>query len=219
VAFVLVTAPASEPVTLAEAKTQLNLEIPDDDTFVSELIKTARQYVEEVLSRALFTQTWGLYLDAFPPSCGYGVSLGYCPPAPRPGVDPRAIALPRGQLTVLAMAAPAVSSVKYIDSAGTLQTLVADTDYIVDTVSVPPRVIPAYGKNWPAARCQWNAVQVVYAVGWVDTASIPAPLKQAILLLVSQMYEHRTPEVIGTIISKVQFTFDALLAPYRIHHF
>ena len=49
-----------------------------------------------------------------------------------------------------------------------------------------------------------------------SVANVPAPIKQAILLLISQMYEHRTPEVTGAVVSPVVFAVDALLAPYRM---
>jgi uncharacterized phiE125 gp8 family phage protein len=48
---------------------------------------------------------------------------------------------------------------------------------------------------------------------------VPTPIRQAMLLLISQMYEHRTPEVVGTIVSQVQFAVDALLSPYRLLRF
>jgi hypothetical protein len=48
---------------------------------------------------------------------------------------------------------------------------------------------------------------------------VPSALCQAILLLVSQMYEHRTPEVVGAVINPVQFAYDALIGPYRLARF
>lgn len=107
-----------------------------------------------------------------------------------------------------------VTSVKYLDGNGTQQTI-ASSDYLLDVVSVPGRVRLAYGASWPAHREQWDAVRVRYVVGWA-VASVPQPIKQALLLLVSQMYEHRTPEVIGGAVSPIQFAVDALLRPYRL---
>lgn len=183
----LVTAPAVEPVTLAEAKAHLRLETTADDAYVATLVTAARQHVEEHCWRGLVTQTWELILDAFP------------------GAD--SVELPRGVLA-------GISSVTYIDADGASQAL-AVTEYDADTRSVPGKLRLAYGKSWPSARSQWNAVVVEYIVG-TAAADVPVPLKQAILLLVSQMYEHRTPEVLGTIVSKVDFAVDALLRPYRL---
>ncbi|MES0444979.1 MAG: head-tail connector protein [Desulfobacterales bacterium] len=64
--YTISVAPTTEPVTVEEAKKNSIIEFDDDDAYVSGLIKVARQYVEEYLSRALITQTWKLYLDCFP---------------------------------------------------------------------------------------------------------------------------------------------------------
>lgn len=183
----LVTPPAAEPVTLTEAKAHLRLEHALDDTYVTALIKAARIHAEDVCWRGFVTQTWELILEAFP------------------GADE--VELRKGNLG-------AVTSVKYIDANGVEQTM-ASADYVVDTVSVPGRVLLAYGKSWPTTRDQWDAVRVRYTVGWAE-AAVPLPIKQALLLLVSQMYEHRTPEVIGATLAKVGFAVDSLLSPYRL---
>jgi uncharacterized phiE125 gp8 family phage protein len=111
----------------------------------------------------------------------------------------------------------AITSVVYVDADGAEQTLDADT-YEADTVSVPGRLLLAYDESWPSTRSQWNAVRVRYTVGWA-VADVPAPIKQALLLLVAQLYEHRVPEITGTIVSPVRFAVDALLSPYRLNEF
>jgi uncharacterized phiE125 gp8 family phage protein len=183
----VVTPPASEPVTLAEAKAHLRLEGTEDDTYVTALIQAARQHAEEVCWRGVVTQTWEVVLEHFP--------------------DCEAVDLPGGNLG-------AISSVTYVDADGAEQALNADA-YGADAVSVPGRLVLAYNETWPSTRCQWDAVRVRYTVGWA-VADVPAPIKQALLLLVSQMYEHRTPEVMGGTPGKVDFAVDALLAPYRL---
>lgn len=183
----LVTAPATEPVTLAEAKAHLRLEHDLDDTYVTTLIQAARQHAEEVCWRGMISQTWEVVLSAFP-SCD-------------------SLELPHGALA-------SITSVTYTDTDGDSQTLSTDV-YEADTVSVPGRIRLKYGQSWPGSRTQWDAVRIQYVVGWADADSVPAPLKQAILLLVSQMYEHRTPEVDRSL-SQVQFAVSALLAPYRL---
>jgi len=62
-----VTAPASEPVTLAEAKLYLRLDGTVEDSLVGEQITTARMLAEQWLRRSLITQAWKLSYD-------YGVS-------------------------------------------------------------------------------------------------------------------------------------------------
>ncbi len=59
-------APATEPVTLIEAKAHLGVTIEDDDTRITALIVSAREWVENETGRSLITQTWAAKFDAFP---------------------------------------------------------------------------------------------------------------------------------------------------------
>jgi uncharacterized phiE125 gp8 family phage protein len=62
----LVTPPAVEPVTLAEAKAHLRLDTAVDDAYVSALITASRERVELFLRRALITQVFEFAVDDFP---------------------------------------------------------------------------------------------------------------------------------------------------------
>jgi uncharacterized phiE125 gp8 family phage protein len=187
----LITPPASEPITLAEAKAHLRLEVADDDAEVTSAIQAARQWAEQYLWRGIVSQTWELLRDGFPCEDHFE--------------------LPKGNLGT-------VSFVKYLTSVGgSLQTL-ATSAYLIDTATEPGRILLPFGSTWPTTVDQWNSVQVQYTVGWA-VADVPEPIKRAMLLLVSQLYEHRTPEVTGTIVSPVQFAVEALLGPYRLARF
>lgn len=217
----LTAPPSDEPVTLDEAKTQLSVEFADDDAFITSLIKAAREHAEGHCNRGFGTQKWEAVLDAFPYRGHHLYREHYCfPPYSgfRFGLPCRAchlhIELPHGNLAVAALdPSPTVESIKYVDLDGALQTL-APTEYSVDAVSIPGRVHLAFGKSWPTARRQWDAVKIVYSVGW-SVDAIPQSIKQAVLLLVSQMYEFRTPEVEKALF-KVQFAYEALLQQHRI---
>lgn len=65
-ALKLITPPATEPVTLAEAKAHLRVDFNDDDEYISSLITAARKYCENFQNRSFITQTWELALDSFP---------------------------------------------------------------------------------------------------------------------------------------------------------
>lgn len=62
----LLAGPATEPLTLAEAKAWLRLDGDDEDALVGALIASARLHVESVTSRALIAQIWRLLLDDWP---------------------------------------------------------------------------------------------------------------------------------------------------------
>ncbi len=56
----LVTPPAVEPATVAEAKQYLRVDTDAEDTVISNLITAARQAVEQYIRKSLITQTWKL---------------------------------------------------------------------------------------------------------------------------------------------------------------
>ena len=62
----LVTAPAAEPLSLADAKAFLRVEHGDDDAVITSLVSAARNHVEALTRCALITQTWRLVLDRWP---------------------------------------------------------------------------------------------------------------------------------------------------------
>ena len=181
------TPPSAEPVSLAECKNHLRVDIAEDDTVITNMALAARQQVENETRRQLIDASFTLVLPEFPDV----IEL------PRPPLD-------------------SVTSIKYYDSGGTLQTLAA-AKYSVDTTGTVARVRPAYGESWPATRDVWNAVEIVYKAGYGAAASaVPEPLRMAILLLLGHWYEHREAVVIGTIASTLEMTVGALLGPYRV---
>lgn len=59
-----VSAPADEPISLAEAKLYLRVDHDYEDLLINDLIVTARLTAEEWLKRSLVTQSWKLAYDA-----------------------------------------------------------------------------------------------------------------------------------------------------------
>lgn len=155
-------APASEPITTAEAKSNLRVDISDDDTLIGNLIAAAREELEGRTSRAFVTQTWQMKLDRFPLDV---IEVPICPLA-------------------------TVTSITYLDSAGDSQTLSTDI-YTVDTVSEPGRITRKYGQSWPLTYSQQNAVTVTFTAGYGNAAAVPQVVKQAIQMLVAHRYAYR----------------------------
>lgn len=191
--LVLITPPATEPLTTLEAGLHLRVEpLSEDDPYIDALITAARQHVEQHLGRALVTQTWEAVLDEFPEGDEIRLSKG---------------------------ALQSVTSVTYLDSAGAQQTL-ATSEYQVDTASVPGRIVLAPSESWPDTDSdRVNAVRVRFVAGYGAASAVPQPIKAAMLLLIGHLYEHREEEVVGTITSRFSFATDALLSPYRILSF
>lgn len=214
----LVIEPSGEPVTVAEVKKQISLETEEDDAFIEVLVAAARTHAEKFCNRGILQQTYELVLDAFPNRCQPLYQKhncrGFTSSAPCQGCD-LYVELAHGHLATLE-SDDAVTDVTYVDENGAEQTLDPEL-YSIDDVSVPGRLHRAYGIDWPATRAQWDAVRIEYVVGWATADDVPAAIKQAILLLVSHMYEVRSPEV-EKALSQVKLSYEALLSPYRIHY-
>lgn len=162
----IVTPPAIEPVTLAEAKLYARVDVADDDVLITDLIVAARETVESFLRRKLITTKVDYFRETFPGSGGI-------------------ICLPFPPLLV-------VDSVKYFDSLGVQQT-VASADYTVDAASDPGRIAPSPDAlTWESTERRLNAVEIRYDAGYgVSADDVPSGIKTAIKLLVTDMYEHR----------------------------
>lgn len=187
--FTLITAPASEPITVAEAKLHLRVDGTDEDTLIDSLVKTARRWIENTHGLALVTQTWDGSLDAFPYE----------------------IVIPKYPLV-------SVTSITYHDDDLTTSTVFSSSNYQVDKAKRPPRIVLKNGSSWPTDSLRLSSGVVTrFVAGYGAASAVPDDIKAALKLLVGQMYMHREPEIVGTIISPVEFTVNALLAPHRLY--
>jgi hypothetical protein len=224
----LVTPPVEEPVTLEQAKSHLRLDTSLDDAYVAALIIAARQYIERVCWRALLLQTWELTLGGFRGPDRFDLAPDW-----RPSSNPFLaqgsavmwaastsayrfmpyLELPRGHLAT----APAVA-ITYLDENGATQTLSSAVYRVEGTANDQHlgRIWLARNQQWPNTDSQFDAVKVQYTVGWDTPADVPFPIQQAILVVLAQMYEHRTPEIESRL-SESEFTSTALISPYRFN--
>lgn len=181
----LFTPPSELPLTLAEAKAHLRETESDQDTQIEAFLKGAVSQLDGrdgVLGRALCTQTWDMLLDAFPAG------------------DAIEIPLPPLQ---------SVTSVTYVDQDGATQTM-PSADYIVDTASQPGVIVLAYGKSWPYARAQRNAVTIRFIAGYGAAAAVPPAIKDAIKLMVGDRHKDREGAGFNAAADNLLFQFKVL---------
>lgn len=192
-ALKLVTAPATYPVSLVEAKAHLRVDFDDDDTIIEIYRKAATEAAEKFTGRAFIDQTWDYYLDVFPTS---------------------EINIPLPPLIE-------IIGVFYRDSNGDEQQL-AVTGYEVDSATELARVALAYAASWPTARTIANAVRVRFRAGYEtdnspQTENVPFAIKAAILLTIGTLYANRETVVIGQTATMLPWAAEQLLRPYRVH--
>ena len=185
----IVTPAATEAITLSEAKNFLRVDHSDDDALISALISAARQMCESYTRRILVTTTIDEYFDKFPTNRWNNLS--------------NLLYLSRGPVA-------SISSVKYVDEIGSEITISTD-GYITDTISEPARVQSVSG--WFAAAGVVNQVIVQYVVG-SDVSSIPKPLIQGMMLVISDLYDQRSDRV-----HRLPTASEYLWNPYRIFTF
>jgi len=184
---VLVTAPASEPVTASELRSHLradSTELPDADA--NALIAEARQMIEDQKGLAFISQSWRLSIDRWPG----GAEAWW------DGVRQMAISelyAPNYMTSVMLPRWPLVSitSVTVFDEDSNSQAVTVANTFDVDTYQVPGRLTLKRGATWPIALRANNAIQIVYVAGYANAAAVPAPMKRALKQLAAFLYTNR----------------------------
>ena len=186
-----ITQPSAEPVLLADVKAQLSIATADTlvDAIITRRITEARQWAENFTGRTIMPSNWEVVLDEFP----HEVELFYPP-------------------------ATAIVSVTYTDTAGVTQTMDA-ADYYLDEDALPNWLLPAYGTTWPDTLATANAVRVRYTAGYADAASVPGPIKEAIMLIVGHWMRYQGAVEAGLNITRVPNAVECLLIPYKVFTF
>lgn len=175
----IITPASVEPVTLAEAKLHLRVDIADDDALISGFITAAREWAENLTNLSWAQQTLEMAVDGF-----------------------------NHQLCLLQGPVSEVVSVVYEDADGNEQTASATlyrlgTDqYGNDVLTLKP------GMSWPAANGMPGSVRIRYKTGPEPSGLPPAyvgfpeSVKSAIKLQLGDLYEHRESSYVG--VSHVQ---------------
>lgn len=176
-------------VTTQELKDHFRETLVDanNDALIAAFGVAAEDALEGELARAFLQQTWVLKL--------------YCFPA-------NEIRLPRPPLS-------SVSSISYLDTAGSPLTLATD-QYTVDTSPEPGRILKPFGVTWPPTRAIENAITITYVVGHATAAAVPAALKTAIKLLAAEMYDNRERGQVDVSSWVENPTHERLVAKYKL---
>lgn len=185
--LLLVTAPAAEPISTADAKAHLRVDASDDDALIDALVKTARMYVENYTGRALITQTWAQWMDRFPTdrrSAPWWDGVREGPVSMLDGADTRRISLLRTPVA-------SVTSLSTFDLDNTETTMDAD-EYILDDSGEIPELVLRDGYTWPVDLRAAKAIKIVFVTGYGTTgATVPAPLITGMKQLIAHWYENR----------------------------
>jgi len=180
--------PASEPVTLDEAKEFLSID-PEEtefDALIGSLITAAREQLEAVTGTRLVEQTVDIRASEW-------CDLHRLPIGPVLSVD----------------------SIQYLDRAGEEQT-VASAEFELFGAGLSQGMMPSVGNGWPDdVLRRRDAIRLVMVLGYDP---VPKPLWTAILLMVGDVFANRETAVTGTVAAKIpmSMTVDNLLGNYRL---
>jgi len=181
----LVTAPATEPLTLNEVKLFLRVDDTTEDDLITSLITAARGLVEGHTWMPLISQTWAMQFD-------------------KDELNLLVWNINKAPLI-------SVSSITYYDSDNNIQTLAASS-YEVDIYGSPARFRI---KTMPSVYDRMNALQLNFVCGYANAAAVPQPIKQALYMIIGHLYENRQDVITGTQVNEMPQASELLLQPYR----
>lgn len=184
----LIAGPASEPISLAEAKAYLRIDDAAEDGLIGTLISAARMHVESLTGKALLEQSWRVVLDAWPKD--------------------RMVKLPVAPLVSLT----SVTAFDEQDDA----VAVPVAQFLPESGTAPARLLlPATIAGMPVLR-ERLGIEIDYVAGFGASADeVPADLRHALLALVAHWHEHRDAVIIAGSGAVVPSGFDRLVAPYK----
>jgi uncharacterized phiE125 gp8 family phage protein len=187
----IITEPAVEPVTLAEAKAHLRVDTSTDDALITSLITAARRWCEEYVDRAFVYTQYVMRFDTFP----YEIELPRPPMAKATSFD-----------TVTIAYQPVAGSVVTLDPAL----------YRIDRDATPGVLRTVYMGTWPSdVLFDPNSISVTWYAGYgASGAAVPAQIRSAILMLVAHLYEHRMAGQVQPLL-EVPFGVKSLLDSVR----
>lgn len=217
----LLAPPARYPLSIDEAKSQLNIiETPDWDARIAGLIAAATSYVENYTGRALITRGYKGFLDHWPRLAEVsGMAQDYGAPGPWPEpsawLTRRWVEIPRPPLQAIS----AVTTFDDDDNA----TVWDVSSYYVDTSSTVGRLVRRRDACWPPVCRAANGIEIQWTSGYGDSpGDTPEPIRHAMLLLISHWFENREA-VVGVegrdSSTPLPLGVPDLLGPYKVAYF
>ena len=184
----LVSAPAAEPISLADAKEHLNIvNSTDDDDMITRWIAAVRRDAEQYMHRAIITQTWDFFWDTFP-------GVIYVPNSP----------------------VQSVTSLKYYDTNNTEQTL-SSALYESDLNREPAIIRPVSAQTWPSTYDRMAAVTLRVVCGYGDASAVPEDIIAGMLTWIANLYMHRGETEQGKDPQHRPFAYEQLMLPHRVY--
>lgn len=191
----IITEPTQEPVTLQQAKDHLRIDHPDQNDLINSLIKAARIYCEQSMSRAFIITQYLFTIASFTPSCLF--------------VSDRKIKLPRGRVQQ-------VDKIEYYDTDNQLQTF-DQGGYMAD-VNQEPGVVHIYPPTTiPCTYDRPDAVRITFTAGYGSTHNkVPETIKLAIKSLVVEYYNNPGAVAFTGSPKPIPFSLQCLINANRI---
>ena len=176
----IITPPATLPITVADAKSMLNVEGTADDVLIEAFINAAADTIRQYCRRSIVAETLELRIDGFP-----RVSMDRLD---RMGSGVHVVSIPwvEGSPNVIDLPFGPVASITSITTYAKDNTsaVFASANYGFDV----SRVYLHEDASWPVDLRRADAVAIRYVSG---TTPIPAAIMQAIRTHVVAMYECR----------------------------
>lgn len=158
----IVTPPAGDPITLAEAKAQLRVTDTSNDLLIAGLIPAATKFCQSLVQRVFVVQTLEWVLP-----CWRGCL----------------------EIPIAPVLADQVASIKYVAWSTQAQATLDPADYVVQTRGDSVHIVPKFGAHWPLVFTRSpEPVVVRFDAGYENPADLPGNVKAAILLMLRHLY-------------------------------
>ncbi len=190
----LTSAPATEPITLTEAKLFLRVDTTDEDALITGLISAARERAQRYTERQFVTASYTYTAKA---NQLLWVSGGYCNTKPE-------LLLPLPPVQT-------VSTVTLTDANGTA-TVLSASGYRVVIDRTPGKIVFLEPPNIDMERD--DAIRVAFTCGYGAASAVPLGIKTAMYWMINSMYMNRE-DADSPVTSSVERLLDIYRA-YRV---